>query len=225
MSRSVVAVGCAVAHPTAAPTTRVAMLWLVGPRGAAGRRGAAAAPGRDEPTCGSPSCGSREDPQSGVLSLEAVWLLPALALLIVGLLLTLGLVRDVLLLHEAARAGARTAVTTTGTDAVVAAARQAAPELDLTVHVNPVVRRDGDLVTVQVHAIRTIGPVDHRLSARAVGRVEPVVGPGRPGPAFGPGLGHGVRPGSGPGFGHGVGAGPGPGFGDGVGHGPGPVAP
>jgi hypothetical protein len=130
----------------------------------------------------------RDEGHAGVLSLEAVWILPALALLVVGLLLALGLVRDVLLLHEAARVGVRTAVTTNGAEAAVAAARSAAPELELTVHVNPVVRSDGDLVTVRVHATRTIGPVVHRLSARAVGRVEPVVGPGRPGlaPGYGP---------------------------------------
>ncbi|TVP66524.1 MAG: hypothetical protein EA340_11580, partial [Nitriliruptor sp.] len=126
--------------------------------------------------------------QAGVLSLEAVWILPALALLVVGLLLALGLVRDVLLLHEAARAGVRAAVVSSGADGVATAARQAAPELDLTVQVHPVVRHDGDLVTVRVHTTRTIGPVDHRLSARAVGRVEPAVGPGRPsgGPIHGP---------------------------------------
>lgn len=130
----------------------------------------------------------REEGQAGVLSLEAVWILPAVALLVVGLILALGLVRDVLLLHEAARVGARNAVTTNGAEPVVAAARAAAPELELTVHVNPVVRSDGDLVTVRVHATRTIGPVVHRLSARAVGRVEPVVAPGRPGlaPRYGP---------------------------------------
>jgi hypothetical protein len=125
--------------------------------------------------------------QAGVLSLEAVWLLPALALLVVGLVLTLGLVRDVLLLHEAARAGARTAATTTGAEPVVIAARQAAPELDLTVHVHPVARRDGDLVTVRTHTTRVIGPIRHELSARAVARVEPVVRPSSPGV----GLGHG----------------------------------
>jgi len=130
----------------------------------------------------------RETGQAGVLSLEAVWILPAVALLVVGLILVLGLVRDVLLLHEAARVGARTAVTTNGAEAAVAAARDAAPELELTVHVDPVARSDGDLVTVRVHATRTIGPVVHRLSARAIGRVEPVVGPGRPGlaPRYGP---------------------------------------
>lgn len=135
-----------------------------------------------------PNAPARWQGQAGVLSLEAVWVLPVLALLIVGLVLTLGLVRDVLLLHEAARVGARTAVTTTGADPVVAAAREAAPELQLTVHVHPVARRDGDLVTVRVHATRTIGPVAHRLSARAVGRVEPVVAPTRPDvrPPYGP---------------------------------------
>jgi hypothetical protein len=118
--------------------------------------------------------------EAGVLSLEAVWILPALALLVVGLVLTLGLVRDVLLLHEAARAGARTAATSTGAEPVIAAARHAAPELDLTVHVHPVARRDGDLVTVRTHATRTIGPIRHQLSARAVARVEPVVRPSSP---------------------------------------------
>jgi hypothetical protein len=127
-----------------------------------------------------PTAPGRGDAQAGVLSLEAVWILPALSLLVVGLLLTLGLVRDVLLLHEAARVGVRAAVVSSGADGVVTAARQAAPELDLTVHVDPVVRQDGDLVTVRVHTTRTIGPVHHRLAARAVGRVEPAVGPTRP---------------------------------------------
>lgn len=119
--------------------------------------------------------------EAGVLSLEAVWVLPALALLVIGLILTLGVVRDVLVLHEAARAGARTAATTTGAEPVITAARQAAPELDLTVHVHPVARRDGDIVTVRTHATRTIGPVRHQLSAQAVARVEPVVRPTSPG--------------------------------------------
>ena len=124
--------------------------------------------------------------QEGVLSLEAVWVLPALVFLVIGLLSVVGLVRDVLLLHEAARAGVRMAATTTGEAPVVTAARMAAPELQVVVRVDPVHRSDGDLVTVRVSAIRTIGPVHHQLSARAVGRVEPVVrpvGPGR-GPGF-----------------------------------------
>ncbi len=122
----------------------------------------------------------RRTGEDGVLSLEAVWVLPALALLVVGLVLTLGLVRDVLVLHEAARAGARTAATTTGSLPVIAAARQAAPELELVVRVTPVARRDGDLVTVHAHTTRLIGPIRHELSASAVARVEPVVRPTRP---------------------------------------------
>ncbi len=122
-----------------------------------------------------------------MLSLEAVWVLPALALLVVGLLMAVGLVRDVLLLHEAARAGARTAATTTGAEPVLTAARAAAPELEMTVSVQPVARRDGDLARVEVRAARTIGPVRHALSARAVARVEPAVGRNDGSPVLGPG--------------------------------------
>ena len=102
--------------------------------------------------------------------------LPILALLVVGLLEVAGLVRDVLLAHEAARVGARVAATTTGSDPVVTAAQEAAPELDLDASVSPVVRGDGDLVTVTVSAARAIGPVTHRIHAQAVSRVEPAVG-------------------------------------------------
>ena len=112
-----------------------------------------------------------------MLSLEAVLILPVLALLLVGLLQVGGLVRDVLVLHEAARAGARMAATTSGTTAVGRAAREAAPELpDVTVRVTPAVRRDGQLARVEVAVVRTIGPMSHRLRATAVARVEPAVG-------------------------------------------------
>jgi hypothetical protein len=103
--------------------------------------------------------------------------LPVLALLVVALLGAVGIVRDVLILHEAARAGGRVAATSTGTEPVVRAARQAAPELpDLRVVVTPSTRRDGDLARVQVEVDRRLGPVTHRLRAATVTRVEPVVG-------------------------------------------------
>lgn len=112
-----------------------------------------------------------------MLSLEAVLVLPVLALLIVGVLHVAVVVRDVLVIHEAARAGARVAATTTGYAPVAAAARQAAPELPgLRVSVTPTHRRDGDLVRVEVTTIRPVGPVRHELRARAVARVEPTVG-------------------------------------------------
>jgi hypothetical protein len=117
--------------------------------------------------------------EAGSLSLEAVLVLPIIALLVVGLLGTVGIVRDVLLLHEAARAGARAASTSTGVDPVTRAAREAVPELpDLRVTVTPTTRRDGDLARVRVEVDRALGPVRHRLRASTVIRVEPAVGAG-----------------------------------------------
>jgi hypothetical protein len=117
--------------------------------------------------------------EAGSLSLESVLLLPVVALLVLGLLGAVGVVRDVLVLHEAARAGARAAATTTGSEPVARAAREAAPELpDLRVVVTPSTRRDGDLARVQVEVDRRLGPVSHRLRASSVARVEPAVGGG-----------------------------------------------
>ncbi len=126
---------------------------------------------------GPPGSTVNEGPVEGSLSLEAVMVLPILALLVVALLQVAALVTDTLLLHEAARAGARTAATTTGSEPVARAARQAAPELEgMQVRVEPVVRRDGDLARVEVRLTRQIGPVRHPLRAVAFGRVEPAVG-------------------------------------------------
>lgn len=116
--------------------------------------------------------------------------LPILALLVVALLQVAALVSDALVLHDAARAGARAAATSTGTGPVARAVGDAAPELDgIRVRVDPIVRRDGDLARVEVRITRQIGPVRHQLRATAVSRVEPAVGnvrrdvlsdPGRP---------------------------------------------
>lgn len=113
--------------------------------------------------------------QDGVLSLEAVWILPLLVLLGSGLLLVVGVGRDVLVAHEAARAGARAAATSTGADAVHVAVRRAGPELEFDVRVEPLDRRDGDVVTVTVTTERQVGPLTHVIGAEAVARVEPVV--------------------------------------------------
>lgn len=133
-----------------------------------------------------------------MLSLEAVLLLPVLALVVVGLWEVGGLLRDVLLTHEAARAGVRAAATSSGTQQPERAARAAAPELSLQVATSPSHRSDGDLVEVEVETTRTIGPVTHRVRASAVARVEPAVGasqdlPGAtaPGASTPPGLGGG----------------------------------
>jgi hypothetical protein len=68
--------------------------------------------------------------------------LPVLALLVMGVLEVPSLTRDVLVAHEAARAGARAPATSTGTAAVERAAREAAPELEFVVLVDPVTWRD-----------------------------------------------------------------------------------
>ena len=115
--------------------------------------------------------------EDGMLSLEAVLVLPVVALLIVGMIQVAALGRDLLVLHEAARVGARVAATTSGTTAPERAARAAAPELrGLVVEVAPTVRSDGDLVVVVVSAEHRLGPVTRTLEARAIARVEPVVG-------------------------------------------------
>lgn len=125
---------------------------------------------------GSPSSARHRGAEDGSLSLEAVMVLPVLALLVLGMLEVAGVVRDVMVVHEAARAGARAAATSTGDAAVSAAARSASPEIDVAVLVDPLRRSDGDVVTVTVTTDRRIGPVTHRIRARAVARVEPAVG-------------------------------------------------
>lgn len=126
--------------------------------------------------------------EHGVVTLEAalgVGLVVAAAVLLVHVL---AFGRDVLLVHEAARAGARAAATSTGHAAVVRAAREAAPDLPITVSVVPAARQAGDLARVEVALTTTVGPLRPRVRARAAARVEPAVGPGMPrhGPDSGP---------------------------------------
>jgi hypothetical protein len=120
--------------------------------------------------------GDRAEDEAGILSLEVVMMLPVVALLVLGLLQVAAFGRDLLVLHEAARGGARVAATTSGTAAPERAVRAAAPELsELVVEVIPAVRADGDLVVVTVRAERRMGPVSRTLRAEALARVEPVV--------------------------------------------------
>jgi hypothetical protein len=115
--------------------------------------------------------------EDGMLTLEVVLMLPVIAVVVLGLIQVAALGRDLLVLHEAARMGARVAATTSGTTAPERAARAAAPELvGLVVHVTPAVRADGDLVRVEVSAEHRLGPVKRTLRAAAIARVEPVVG-------------------------------------------------
>lgn len=126
--------------------------------------------------CVASRMGDRDGGEAGWLSLEAVLLLPVVALLAVGMLELVAVGRDVLLLHEAARAGARAAATSTGLAEVRTAVGAVDPDGRFAVEVDPVQRGDGDLVTVTVATQRRLGPVTHTLRARAVARVEPAIG-------------------------------------------------
>jgi len=104
-------------------------------------------------------------------------LMPVIALLAVGLITTVMVLRDVLLVHEAARVGARVAATTLDNGIIEAAARQAAPELDhVRVTVTPAQRGVGEVVTVTASTGRRLGPTVWQPRGRAHARVEPSVG-------------------------------------------------
>ena len=108
--------------------------------------------------------------------MEWVATLPVLALLVVGVLAIGGIVRDVMVLQEAARVGARVASVTPGSALATAAARQAAPEVDgVTVTITPSARRTGDDVQVVLRATRTYGPLSVPVTARSTARTEPIV--------------------------------------------------
>jgi Flp pilus assembly protein TadG len=136
------------------------------------------------PTRGGPT--SSTSGEGGFLSLEYVMVLPVLAVLLGIVLATGAVVRDVLVLQEAARVGARVASTTTGDLATRSAVHQAAPELAdgaLTVRITPGIRQGGDQVQVEVTAQRRYGPFDRQLRARSTARVEPIVDHGTTQPA------------------------------------------
>lgn len=135
----------------------------------------------------------------GSVAVEMIATVPVLAVLLLALLMTLGVVRDVLAVHEAARAGARAAATTSGTAAATAAARTAAGRA-VTVEVIPAPRRPGDLVTVRVSTVTRLGPLERTAAATATTLVEPAAGAGaRSGPE--PGAQRGPEPGAHPGAG------------------------
>lgn len=137
------------------------MMRLV-PRSVRSRRGGPTAPHRTE---------------GGFLSLEWVLTVPVMVLLAALVVAAGYVIRDVLVLQEAARVGARIASTTAGDAPITAAVHDAAPELGggLSVAVIPQVRQPGDQVEVVVATTRTYGPISHRLRARSTARVEPTL--------------------------------------------------
>jgi hypothetical protein len=113
------------------------------------------------------------DPTGGSVTLEWVLVLPLLALAVAGILEVGAVVRDALLVHDAARLGVRAAATSTGDADVRRAVAGVLPHAR--VDVQPHHRRDGDLVRVRVELTRSLGGISHRLRATAVARTEPVV--------------------------------------------------
>jgi hypothetical protein len=115
------------------------------------------------------------DATDGSVSLEWLLVLPLVALTVAGILEVGAVVRDALLLQDAARVGVRAAATSTGDDEVARAVAGVLDGREHRVRVRPHARRDGDLVRVTVRLDRPLGPVTHRLRASGVGRTEPVV--------------------------------------------------
>lgn len=111
-----------------------------------------------------------------MVTLEAATGIAVVLLLVLLLLHVLAFGRDVLLVHEAARAGARAAATATSDAEVVRVARAAADGRAVRVSVSPGTRRAGDLARVEVRWTSSVGPLRPQVTARAVARVEEVVG-------------------------------------------------
>ena len=112
----------------------------------------------------------------GSVTFEAVLVLPVVMLAVFAVLQVVGVVRDALLVHEAARTGVRAAATSTGTGEVEIAVNSVLADREHVVEVTPVNRVPGQLVTVRVRTATRLGPIDHWVEATLVAEVEPVVG-------------------------------------------------
>lgn len=114
--------------------------------------------------------------EEGAVSLEAALLLPFVAIVTLAVLQLVGVARDLLLVHEAARAGARAAATTIDAGSPSDAARAAADGRPVTVRVDPSSRTPGTIVTVEVALSGGFGPVPYEVRASSVAEVEPGAG-------------------------------------------------
>ena len=102
--------------------------------------------------------------------------LPVVLLLLLAVLQTVGVVADATVADEAARRGARVAVTTAADGPVDAAVRAVVGDRPVAVTVSGQ-RRDGGLVTVTVALTARLGPIAVPVTGRATGRGEPALGP------------------------------------------------
>lgn len=120
---------------------------------------------------------TRPGRQDGAVSLEAALLLPFVAIVTLAVLQTVGVARDLLLVHEAARAGARAAATTLDDAVPIDVATRSADGRPVTVTIRPGPRAPGSLVTVEVALTGQLGPIPYTVRASAVAEVEPGAGP------------------------------------------------
>ena len=120
---------------------------------------------------------SRAGREEGAVSLEAALLLPFVALVTLAVLQMAGVARDLLLVHEAARAGARAAATALDAERPTAAAHAAADGRPVEVRIQPAPWAPGSLVTVEVELAGRFGPIPYTVDASAVAEVEPGAGP------------------------------------------------
>ncbi len=119
--------------------------------------------------------------QRGSLTLEFALAVPVLALLVLATLQVTVLGRDALLVHEAARAGARVAATTLSDAEVHRAVATVLGGRASQVEVTPR-RRPGDLVTVTVTMAGGSGPFARPVTGRVVAQLEAIAPRGGPRP-------------------------------------------
>ena len=112
--------------------------------------------------------------ERGVVALEFALALPLVALLVVGVLSLVAVVRTTLVVQEAARVGARLAAVHAD-DAPVVRGVVAVAGPDAVVQVGP--RRVGEVVTVDVRVQQELLGAERSVAGRAAAMVEPVVRP------------------------------------------------
>ena len=133
------------------------------------RLGHGAVPARDVPP-------GTAGPDAGSLSLEFALVIPVVFVLVMLVFHAAVYARDALVAQDAARAGARSAATTTSDDAVVEVVRAAVDGRAVDVVVTPSLRRSGQLVSVAVTLTSRAGLGTTTVTVRAVAVVEPGVG-------------------------------------------------
>lgn len=113
--------------------------------------------------------------QDGVVTLEFALLIPVVGVLLLAVLLAGVHAVDQIAVQDAARAGARSAVTTRQVEPPRRAAQGAVGDREVQVVILPAGRRPGTQVNVTVLYRRQLPWISWSVTGRAVGIVEPGV--------------------------------------------------